>query len=72
VAKKELVDVDWKALVELLENSKEVLPSFRFHVYGTIEVNMPDEYANVTDVVEYLQQYGDGRIIHVESMEKAK
>jgi len=62
-----------KELMKLLKKAKEAHQSFRFHIYGTIDVNMPDEYSNVNDVLENLQGYGEGKVIYVEKLpEKVK
>ncbi|HEC60942.1 MAG TPA: hypothetical protein ENI27_01660 [bacterium] len=59
-------------LVKLMKKADEVLPTFRFHLYGSIDVNMPDEFSNVQDVLESIQGYGEAKVIHVELVEKAK
>ena len=63
-------DKSAKELVKLLKRAKEHHQSFRFHLYGTIDVNLPEEFPNVDECVQYLQQYGDGKVIHVELLER--
>ena len=62
--------MDKSELVKLLKKADEADQTFRFHLYGTIDVNMPDEYSNVNDVLESLQGYGEGRVIYFEQLEK--
>jgi len=58
-----------RELVKLLKMAKDHHQAFRFHVYGTIDVNLPDEFPNVDECVQCLQQYGDGKVVHVELLE---